>query len=563
MTSLFLSVIPIVILIWMMTKKNGLPSHIALPVTALMVGTIQLFYFGTDITLISANIIAGILSAITPISIVAGAILLNRMIYLSGSEDIIRRWLEGISRNQVAQLMIIGWAFAFMIEGASGFGTPAAIAAPILVGLGFNPLKVAMLALVMNSVPVSFGAVGTPTWFGFSNLGLDDATLLDIGKTTALIHFVAAFIIPPMALRFIVSWNDIRKNYLFVLISTLSCTVPYFLLAQWNYEFPALVGGAIGLIVSVIVARLGLGLAKEQHSVIQPVFAGDAAAFGEVNAVNMTATDSRSTETRSSEKQSVQSQSVSSAQIFKAMTPTILLIVILIVTRIKQFGIKSILTDGTEIFSLSFGPLGDFSLSKALIVKLSHILGTDVSWAYKTLYVPALIPFLLVVLISIPLFKLQGNVVKQMFSETASRIKMPFIALVGALIMVKLMMTGGENSPIMTAGQAFSDLMGTSWQYVGAYLGALGAFFSGSATVSNLTFGAIQQTIAINVGLPQTTILALQSVGGAMGNMVCINNIIAVSTILGIANKEGFIIKRTVVPMIAYGIVAAIMSTIV
>jgi len=563
MTSLFLSVMPIVILIWMMTKKNGLPSHIALPVTALMVGAIQLFYFGTDITLINANIIAGILSAITPISIVAGAILLNRMIYLSGSEDIIRRWLEGISRNQVAQLMIIGWAFAFMIEGASGFGTPAAIAAPILVGLGFNPLKVAMLALVMNSVPVSFGAVGTPTWFGFSNLGLDDASLLEIGKTTALIHFVAAFLIPPMALRFIVSWNNIRKNYLFVLISTLSCTVPYFLLAQWNYEFPALVGGAIGLIVSVIVARLGLGLAKEQHNVTQTVFAGDAAAFGEVNTVNMTATDSRSTETRSSKKHSVQSQSVSSAQIFKAMTPTILLIVILIVTRIKQFGIKSILTDGTEIFSLSFGPLGDFSLSKALIVKLSHILGTDVSWAYKTLYVPALIPFLLVVLISIPLFKLQGNVVKQMFSETASRIKMPFIALVGALIMVKLMMTGGANSPIMTAGQAFSDLMGTSWQYVGAYLGALGAFFSGSATVSNLTFGAIQQTIAINVGLPQTTVLALQSVGGAMGNMVCINNIIAVSTILGIANKEGFIIKRTVVPMIVYGIVAAIMSTMV
>lgn len=101
MTSLFLSVMPIVILIWMMTKKNGLPSHIALPITALMVGLLQLFYFNTDFTLISANIIAGILSAITPISIVAGAILLNRMIYLSGSEDIIRRWLEGISKTKL------------------------------------------------------------------------------------------------------------------------------------------------------------------------------------------------------------------------------------------------------------------------------------------------------------------------------------------------------------------------------------------------------------------------------------------------------------------------------
>lgn len=551
MMSLFLSIMPIIFLIWMMTKRNGLPSHIALPVTALIVGVLQVFYFNTDLTLIYANVIVGILSAITPISIVAGAILLNRMIYLSGSEDIIRQWLEGISRNKIAQLMIIGWAFAFMIEGASGFGTPAAIAAPILVGLGFNPLKVAMLALVMNSVPVSFGAVGTPTWFGFSNLGLDDATLLETSQITAFIHFVAAFIIPLMALRFIVSWDEIRRNYLFVLISVLSCSVPYFLLAQVNYEFPALVGGAIGLIISVIVARAGLGLSRETFRVSQAVSTGSASAYTE---------DLNDLPQHSTSKPE---QKVSPLQILKAMTPTILLIVILIVTRIKQFGIKAMLTDSSELLMLSFGSFGDFSVSQALIIKLSHILGTDVSWAYKTLYVPALIPFFLVVMISIPLFKLERCVVKQMFSETASRIKMPFVALVGALIMVKLMMTGGDNSPIMTTGQAFSDLMGTSWQYVAAYLGALGAFFSGSATVSNLTFGAIQQTIALNVGLPQTTILALQSVGGAMGNMVCINNIIAVSTILGIANREGYIIKRTVIPMIAYGAVAAMMSTLI
>lgn len=528
MTTLLISVTPIILLIWMMTKKNGIPSHIALPITALLVGILQYFHFNTDFTLISANVIAGSLSAITPISIVAGAILVNRLTFLSGAEATIRSWLEGISKNQVAQLMIIGWAFAFMIEGASGFGTPAAIAAPILVGLGFPPLKVAMLALVMNSVPVSFGAVGTPTWFGFSNLGLDMETLQEAGKVSALIHLIAAFVIPPMALRFVVKWQEIRKNYLFVLLSTLSCTVPYFLIAQWNYEFPALVGGAIGLLLSVLFAKARIGLAKEEG-----------------------------------QTEDIQKTTVTGAQVFKAMTPTLLLILILVVTRIKQFGLKAMLTDNTEMFTLSFGPLGDFSVSNALILKLSHILGTDVGWAYKTLYVPAAIPFLLVALISIPVFNLQRNVVKQMFAETANRIKMPFIALVGALIMVKLMMTGDSNSPIMVTGQAFSDLMGSSWQYVAAYLGALGAFFSGSATVSNLTFGAIQQTIAINVGISQTTILGLQSVGGAMGNMVCINNIIAVSTILGIANKEGYIIKRTVKPMIVYGIVAAIVSTFI
>ena len=65
--------------------------------------------------------------------------MLNKLMQVSGAENVVRSWLENISPNPVAQLMIIGWAFAFTIEGASGFGTPAAIAAPILVGLGFPP----------------------------------------------------------------------------------------------------------------------------------------------------------------------------------------------------------------------------------------------------------------------------------------------------------------------------------------------------------------------------------------------------------------------------------------
>ncbi|WP_299018148.1 L-lactate permease [uncultured Photobacterium sp.] len=526
MLNLAISVVPILLLIWMMTKKNALPSHIALPVTALIIGLLQLFYFGTDLTLISANMIAGMLSAITPISIIAGAILLNRIIALSGAEAVIRQWLEGISRNQVAQLMIIGWAFAFMIEGASGFGTPAAIAAPILVGLGFNPLKVAMLALVMNSVPVSFGAVGTPTWFGFASLGLDEATVLETGRLSALLHSIAAFIIPVIALKFVVNWQEIRRNMLFIQLSVLSCTVPYLLFAQWNYEFPSLIGGAIGLTLSIMLARFNVGLETPESSIKDKV------------------------------------EEVPFNKLLKAMSPTLLLILILIVTRIQQLGIKGMLNDSTPLFNLNLG-FGDLSVSQALIIKLGNILGTETSWAYKTLYVPALIPFLLVALISIPVLGMKGETAKQAFTETASRIKMPFIALVGALIMVKFMMMGGDNSPIMTTGQAFSDLMGTNWQWVASYLGALGAFFSGSATVSNLTFGGIQQTIAQTVDLPETTILALQSVGASMGNMVCINNIIAVSTILGIANKEGFIIKRTVVPMILYGVIVGLASAFI
>lgn len=124
----------------------------------------------------------------------------------------------------------------------------------------------------MNSVPVSFGAVGTPTWFGFANLGLSDADLLEIGRQTALIHTVAGLIIPILALRFIVSWQQIRQNLSFILLSVLSCTLPYLLLAQVNYEFPALLGGAIGLTLSVLLARANIGLTRDRTpSNAQPV----------------------------------------------------------------------------------------------------------------------------------------------------------------------------------------------------------------------------------------------------------------------------------------------------
>ena len=131
-----------------------------------------------------------------------------------------------------------------------------------------------------------------------------------------------------------------------------------------------------------------------------------------------------------------------------------------------------------------------------------------------------------------------------------------------ALIMVQLMMVGGDNSMVKIIGKAFAAMAGEHWVYFSPYLGAIGAFFSGSNTVSNLTFGPIQQQIAIDTGLSVTLILALQSVGGAMGNMVCINNIIAVCTVLDVKNSERSLINKTVIPMSIFGVITFSISII-
>lgn len=244
------------------------------------------------------------------------------------------------------------------------------------------------------------------------------------------------------------------------------------------------------------------------------------------------------------------------------MTPTLLLIAILIVTRIHQLGIKALLNSNAPLWNGKLGGLGELRISDALIIELQQVLGTSAAASYKTLYVPALIPFLLVVLLCIPLFKLNGKQVKQMFTETGGRIAKPFIALFGALVMVNLMMQGGDKAPVILIGKALASLTGESWLLFSSFLGALGSFFSGSNTVSNLTFGGIQHSIAMSSGLNVNLTLALQSVGGAMGNMVCLNNIIAVCSILGISNAEGKIIRKTVLPLLVYGGIAAVMAQI-
>ena len=523
---LFLSIFPIVLLIYLMVKRNAFPSYVALPLIAGIVYLLQLFYFKNEFILLNANVISAIISVFTPISVIFGAVFFNRMMESSGAMNTLRSWLGNISENPVAQLMIIGWAFAFMLEGASGFGTPVAIAAPILVGIGFKPMQVVMLALVMNSVPVSFGAVGTPTWYGFKTL-LDSGTISgedvsSIGKYSALIHFVAAFVIPILALRFIVSWKEIKQNILFILLSVLSCTVPYLLIAQFNYEFPSLVGGAIGLFVSVLLAGKGIGLAKTE--------------------------------------QKKEKQPIAAKTLIKAFTPTLLLIIILVLTRVQQLPFKAMLNDSSEWLEFSLGELGIFKVSKGLIFSVENIFKTGVGDSYKLLYTPSLIPFVVTVVISFFIFALSWNKCKDIYLKSAFQVQKPFLALVGAMIMVKLMMVGDDYSMTQTIGKGLADATQQHWVSFASFLGALGAFFSGSNTISNVTFGAVQYSVATATGLSVPLILALQSVGGAMGNMVCINNIIAGCSVLGIDNAEGTILKKTVIPMLVYGLIAAIVA---
>jgi lactate permease len=119
-----------------------------------------------------------------------------------------------------------------------------------------------------------------------------------------------------------------------------------------------------------------------------------------------------------------------------------------------------------------------------------------------------------------------------------------------------------RRTPCRILDDALAAGAGGLWIYFAGFLGALGSFFSGSNTISNLTFGPIQLRIAQDLGVSLTTMLALQTVGAAMGNMVAIHNIVAVCAVLGLKNQEGNILKKTFIPTLAYGIILAALAGI-
>ncbi len=517
-----LSMSPIAILIFLMTRRNGTPSHVALPVVALLVYAIKLVYFEADPNLVNATVLNGLLTALTPILIISGAIFMFKTMEHTGAMAVVAEWLDGVSSNPTAQLMIIGWAFSFMIEGASGFGTPAALSAPILVGLGFPALRVAVLTLVMNTVPVSFGAVGTPTWFGMAPLGLEDQELLRIGFGSAVVHAVASLVIPLLALLAVIDWRTLRPNLGFVYLSVLACVAPYVLLARFSYEFPALFAGMIGFGASIALARFGVGLSE-----------GDGGREG---------------------------ASIPVGRLVRALFPLWATVLVLLLTRIEELGIKGFLVDATPALQVDLGSLGHFSTSRSLVLVLEDIFRADSAWTFQALYTPAIIPFFLVSAIFFGIQGTERSVIARVATETWARMVHPIVALLGALVMVQLMMVGDDSSMVVVLGRGLAAVAGDSWTYAASLLGALGTFFSGSATVSNLTFGGIQEAIAAERDLDRTLVLSLQSVGAAMGNMVAINNIVAVCSILGIERKEGWILTRTVGPMLVYAVLAALIG---
>lgn len=524
-TCALIAAVPLLLAFFLMVLFNISASK-SVGLSLLLTIVLVLFVWKMDLLTTAAYAIYGLLKAVDLLVIVAGAIFLQNTLKAVGLMDTIRSGFQRISPDPRVQAIIIAFLFGAFIEGSAGFGTPAALAAPLLVGLGFPAVAACVVSLISNSTPVPFAAVGTPTLTTISNITsqLDASGVSADAFTSAVTHKVCLFlgigglVVPLLLVAVLVLFfgsgrrlRSIAEMIPFSLLAALTFIVPYYLLGTYlGPEFASIIGSIVGMFLTVLAAKFRILVPKYVWH-----FKGKEADTGD------------KLENAPTTKQFV-----------LAWTPYLAIALLLLVTRVSAFGLKDIL--------------------KGISIDIHSILGVEgldisLQWAYN----PGIFPFILVALITALCCRLPWKRTAAVAKDTGRQMANLTIALVAGVAMVQIMMNSGVNtsgldSMLSQISQLMVDLVGSAFPYMSPVIGIFGAFVSGSCTVSSTLFGPLQYQTAEMLSLSTSTILALQLTGGALGNMICINNVVAVTSTTNAPGNEGRIIRLCLLPCLIY-----------
>ena len=512
-------------------------AKVVMPIILLITIIISNFMWGVSGTRVFASSLQGLIITMGILWIIFGAIMLLNTLKYSGAIAKIREGFSNITDDRRIQVILIAWLFGCFIEGASGFGTPAAVAAPLMVAIGFPALAAVVFGMMIQSTPVSFGAVGTPLIVGVQG-GLDKVLLTDkliqkgiewesffsiIVSNVAIIHamcgtFMPLFIVIVMT-RFFgknKSWLEGISIFPFAIFSAFSFTIPYVIAGIFlGPEFPSIIGGLVGLAVVTFAIKKNFLIPKDSWNF--------------PSSSNWPISWKGSIEMPLGKTQNKIST-------FNAWFPYIFLALILIISR-------------------TYEPLTNFL--KSVSFNFTSILNEEkISASFQILYLPGGI-LMMVCLVTFILHKMSFAEISNAFLDSFKTILGAGFVLIFTVPLVRIMINSGINTkdlvsmPIAMA-QGMSSLMGQIYPLFAPTIGGIGAFLAGSNTVSNLMLSQFQFETANLLGLSGTLMVAAQSVGAAAGNMIAIHNVVAASATVGLLGKEGVIMRITILPTLYY-----------
>ncbi|MCR9291832.1 MAG: L-lactate permease [bacterium] len=543
-----LSLVPIAVVALFLVMLRW-PASRAMPLSYLSCVFLALFVWQIPGMQVAAASVKGFIVALELLYIIFGAILLLNTLKESGGLETIRNSFRSISKDRRIQVIIVAWLFGSFIEGSAGFGTPAAVAVPLLVGLGFPALSAVISGMLIQSTPVSFGAVGTPILVGVSTGLAGEGTIADfaveqgfgdasalltlIGWRVALLHATAGVLIPLLVVCLMTRLFGARRSFReglavwpFAVFAALAMIVPYLIVAKFlGPEFPSLIGGLIGMAIVIPAAKMGF-LTPRAEDVWD--FQDKSDWPGEWTGAGL---------------QTREEISQRSIGLFAAWVPYLVVALLLVITRQRElFGFSP----ATWIQSLSFSTGGIF--------------GTEISQDIKPAYLPGTV-FIMASMIACLVHRMRPGDYGSALRASARTVIAASVALIFTIPMVQVFINSGgglaayEKMPIALAS-GVREVVGELWPICATFIGGIGAAVAGSNTVSNMMFSMFQYEVGQQIQVDPIWIVALQAVGGAAGNTICVHNVVTASAVVGLSGKEGTVIRSTLIVFSYYALLA-------
>lgn len=514
-----------------------------MPIVLAVTAAIALFIWDMTFNRVFSSILEGSVITVSVLWIVFGAIFLLNTLKHTGAIAVIRAGFINVSPDRRVQAIIIAWCFGTFLEGASGFGTPAAIAAPLMMAIGFPALGAVLMGMMIQSTPVSFGAVGTPIVIGV-NKGLDTTAisvqlaqqglawedfLQLITSQVAMIHGVIGTFMPLLMVMMLTrffgknkSWKEGLAIWPFAIFAGLAFTIPYTLTGVFlGPEFPALIGGLVSIAIVINAAKRGFLVPKTTWD-FEPQKNWPSEWMGKL--------------VISKEDIAVPLENKTMSAVM-AWFPYLLVALLLVCSRVfVEF--KTLLTSATLDFTSILGE-------------------ADISASFSPLYLPGGLLLISALVAAFAQTNKPTKALSDAFGESSKTVLSAGFVLIFTIPMVRIFINSGVNltdvaSMPVASAELFAGTFGNAFPLVSATIGALGAFIAGSNTVSNMMFSQFQYEAAMSLHISPSLIIAAQAVGAAAGNMIAIHNVVAASATVGLLGMEGATLRRTILPTLYY-----------
>ena len=502
--------LPVVTLL-VLIASNKVKAHIAAVIALIVANLVVIVIFGMPADMSLRATVLGAVTGFFPIGwIVLNVIFLYRLTVEKGVFQTLQTTIGGVTEDRRLQLLLIAFCFGAFFEGASGFGTPVAVTAAILIGLGFSPLAASGLSLIANTAPVAYGALGTPI------AGLASVTGIDPFLLGAMVGRQLPFfslIVPFWLIWAFAGWKGMKDIWPAILVTGVTFAIPQFLISNFVNPWIVDIGASL---VSMACLILFLKVWKPKVIWTSPALRSK--------------DDSADTMPKAPVKATAKP---TTAQVWFSLMPWIIVCVILLLWGTNY--IKAIL-NAYATWNYAVPGLHNMINKVAPIVPVPTKEGavfsfTWLSYTGSGMLIAAIISGLLM-----------GFSPAKLVVEYGKTIKVCAYSLLTISAMLAIGTLTRLSGVDATLGLAFAGT-GVLYPFFGTLLGWLGVALTGSDTSSNILFGNLQKITATQLGISPILMAAANSSGGVMGKMIDAQSIVVASTATNWFGHEGTILR--------------------